>query len=582
MTQSELNSTKVGVIVLKVGGVNYVCSAFNMTMAINQIPVASCVVGCGHSILGDTREDNNAEVLYNRIQQEEMKDEPKFIDCTVCEVLDGTEYQIFKGVIVGASLVYKTGGSTIRAIRFEMMYSVCKLKAQPLTAYKNICGSHIVNTLLNTSDKSQNLTDLEAMAKQGMQRPGGPQTADSITEKLKLKIAHRDIATRISCLCDAFVTSISYTYDLVNALQSNLIGNFLHIKDYIKSAYRLDETRLRVSNSLTDTEFNISLCKWLMQGLYGGSIFDAILHAVMSSEFMLSMVPRFRDGKMEIKPSSAWGTNNTIHTIPLASVASINSSFHPLDHINDPNVFAVNFTDALDMRGNKDQSGIPGYLLGAYSTNPEAAKWLKLRFMNAGRHQEEEILTKSTSNYKWKLYPAPTWLSSAFVKTKQSAGKNVDNPVAQVQAIKDQKLRKNAKQQYNYPTQADQQNYKDGELLADYVAQSLYTMLYKQTATAELILLPDIRFGINREKYGFVLEEQLGELIDVTYIDKTDAAGISNKPLAIRGMVSAITFAYNAGQSASCTYQLTLSRVRKHDANEPKLICPLYAKITEK
>ena len=31
-----------------------------------------------------------------------------------------------------------------------------------------------------------------------------------------------------------------------------------------------------------------------------------------------------------------------------------------------------------------------------------------------------------------------------------------------------------------------------------------------------------------------------------------------------------------------CTYQLTLSRVRKHDANEPKLICPLYAKITEK
>jgi hypothetical protein len=296
---------------------------------------------------------------------------------------------------------------------------------------------------------------------------------------------------------------------------------------------------------------------------------------------MLSIIPRFSDGMMEIKPSSAWGTDNKINQIPLSSVSSINSAFHPLDHINDPEVFAVNFTDALDMRGNKTNGGTgTGLLIGAYATNPEAAKWVKLRFMEKNSEAEKQRLLDSTTYYKWRMYPAPTWLSDAFTLSAKSTG--VSNSVLQLQAIKDQKLCDNIKDRNTERTQADQQNRNLGESIADAVAQALYTMLYKQTATAELMLLPDIRFGIHQDKYGFVLEEQLGELIDITYADKTDAAGNSNKPLSIRGMVSAINFSYSAGRSASCSYQLTLSRVRLRDEKEPKLVCPLYAKITEK
>jgi hypothetical protein len=331
-----------------------------------------------------------------------------------------------------------------------------------------------------------------------------------------------------------------------------------------------------MDNKLTDIQFNKSLCNCLGQGIQGGSIFDAILRTIMSSEFMLSMIPRF-DGMLEIQPSSAWGTDKPIYTIPLAAVSSMNSAFHPLDHINDPSIFAVNFTDALDMRGNTQMSGIPSYLLGAYSVDPEAANWLKLRFTEKDSAQEKEALTKSLSHYKWKLYPAPTWLSTTFTRTMTN--KNPEDPIKQADAIKDQKRRKNSKQPATKRTQADQQYATNGSKIADYVAQSLYTMLYKQTATAELMLTPDVRFGINKSKYGFVLEEQIGELIDVTYTDQTDAAGINNKPLAIRGMVSAITFSYTAGQSANCNYQLTLSRVRPLDSNEPKLICPLYARV---
>ena len=65
---SNLSVTKVGVYKLVVEKVPYVCSAFSLTMSINQIPTASCVVGCGRTILGSYRFENNAEDLYKEIQ----------------------------------------------------------------------------------------------------------------------------------------------------------------------------------------------------------------------------------------------------------------------------------------------------------------------------------------------------------------------------------------------------------------------------------------------------------------------------------------------------------------------------------
>ena len=73
----------------------------------------------------------------------------------------------------------------------------------------------------------------------------------------------------------------------------------------------------------------------------------------------------------------------------------------------------------------------------------------------------------------------------------------------------------------------------------------------------------------------------IGEPIDIVPVTTSDAAGLDNTPLKIRGMVHSISFSYNAGQSASCSYRMTLSRVRPFDAKEEKITCPLYAKITE-
>ena len=583
---SNLSVTKVGVYKLVVERVPYVCSAFSLTMSINQIPTASCVVGCGRTLLGSSRFDNNAEDLYKEIQNIEMSNSAELIPCEVYEDLDDVDYLVFKGSIVGASLVYKTGSATIRAVRFEMMYNACNLMAQPLTAYKNICGSQIVKMLLS----GKMLTDQEAAEKQGMARMG--QLASMlIVGKLEDMIKEKDLATRIACLCDAFVVLNSYTYNLVNP-QTAGVGSLLKIKDYIRSSYSLDKKKLDLANTITDNSFNVELCDALTQVLQSGSIYDAITRAILSPEFLLSIIPRFSDGMMEIKPSSAWGTNDSVYQLPLSSVASMNSAFHPLDHINDPEVFAVNFSDALDMRGNAGQTaGVPAYLIGAYASDPVAAEYVKKRLSQSdpATAAMNEVM-QDTKHYKWKLYRAPKWLHNSFTRTRQTSNpsgaetKPADkDEVVQANAIEDQKSKdKLGEATDSAPKrQPDQQDYLVGENIADSIAQAIYTMLYRQTATAELDLLPDIRFGINKDKYGFVLEDLIGEPIDIVPVTTSDAAGLDNTPLKIRGMVHSIAFSYNAGQSASCSYRMTLSRVRPFDAKEEKITCPLYAKITE-
>lgn len=586
MTYSELGVTKVGVYKLVVGKTQYVCSAFNVTMTLNQIPTASCVVGCGRQILGSSSFDNNAEALYEAVQSIEHSNNTSLVSCKVYEDLDGKEYLVFRGVIVGASLVYKTGASTIRAVRFEMMYAACRLMAQPLTAYKNICGSQIINMLTGEDF----LTDETAIAKHGMLREGRITGAEVVSLILDM-IDEKDIATRIACICDAYVILNSYTYDLVNPEDAG-IGQLLKIKNYIRSNYSLNKKRLNLANTLSDINYNIELADMLTQGLHGGSIYDSIVRAIMSSELLLSIIPRFSDGMMEIKPSSAWGTNDMIYKLPLTSVASMNSAFHPLDHINDPEVFAVNFSDALDMTGrNNDTAGVPSNLIGAYARDPIAAEYVKRRLSESNPADAEmRMMMEDLQYYKWKLYKAPLWLHDAFTRTQQTSDPSGNETTAagrasatQVNAIEDQKISDKLGEATDTAPkrQPDQQDYLVGENIADSIAQAIYTMLYRQTATAELDLLPDIRFGINKDKYGFVLEDLIGEPIDIVPVTTSDAAGLDNTPLKIRGMVHSISFSYNAGQSASCSYRMTLSRVRPFDAKEEKITCPLYAKITE-
>ncbi len=562
----SLDSSRAGTIILLANGKQYVCSAFQFRMALNQIQAGSVVVGCGRQILGDVTFDNNAEDLYEQIQQQTLSGQYTMLDCAVEEAIFGGSVRIFTGVIVSASLVYKTGAATIRAIRFELMGLSARLHSQPLTAYSNTCGAYIVQSILQKDVKQ--LTTLEALARQGMMSP--KETLEkTVCSQIKNKIEQKDIATRVARIADALVLMSSHTINQLNPADIPNLGSVLGIDKCLYSSYNLNKEVLDKANTLTDEYFNESLCAGLLSGISGGSVFDAIARTLTSTEFMLSLVPHM-DGRLEIKPTNAWGAGSNVKQLPLAAVGSINSSWHPLDHLNDPDVFAVNFSDALSMSGNQGTNGAPSTMIGVYSKDPSMATWLRERLTHNVEAAVMEEITKTTAHYKWRVTRSPNWLHDAIIRTDRAA----DDEKLQAEAIEAQK----SKDTVNEPD-ADKAiiyDYTIGNDLADQVAQALYSILYKQHETAELELMPDARFGLYADKYGVVLEEMLGELIDIVPSEQKNEDRLSNAPLAIRGMITAVTFTYNAGASATCTYGLSLSHVRPIDPDEHKIDCPIY------
>jgi hypothetical protein len=110
-------------------------------------------------------------------------------------------------------------------------------------------------------------------------------------------------------------------------------------------------------------------------------------------------------------------------------------------------------------------------------------------------------------------------------------------------------------------------DYNAGREIADLIAKALYAHMHGASATAQIELLPDMRFGLKDDVF---LEDYIGELINIIPTAKED------QQLAIRGMLEGIQFDYTAGQSSSCRYTIMLSRVRPYDKNEKAIKCPIY------
>lgn len=551
MIKSELNSTKVGVIVLETADRSYVCSSFTMTLMLNAVQVASVVIGSGRPIKGNVRRENSAEDILEYIREHELQDSTSFLPCTVYEDLDGRQYRAFKGVVVGASLVYKAGVNTMRAVRLELMGEACKLYARPLSDWQDTCGSNIVSSI-NANDTSAPSNTSDA--------PGfeysGAWDNKAVCNALSVSIEHKDIATRIAKMADAFVTLTSRTQGQNAELDIERFGNLLGIQDYIVSSYGLNNELVSAMNNTTEQNFNLVLCAHLIDGIRSGSIMDSIIGAITSREFMLSLVPRFSDFKLEIRPSKAWDSSN-VKKLPLSVLSSMNSSYHPLDHLKDPDVFVVNYSDGLQF-GGSGQDGAPSGINGAYSSNPVMQEWIQERRDNNNAAGITELLAQlesDTSHFKWKIYRAPSWLDTAFIRSQNDA--------------------------YNvHRGNIPDRDYTIGRDIADEIAKAIYISVYGQASTSVVEILPNLRFGMGALKYGVTLEDMLGEVIDIVpdgWINDPDR--LDDSPLSIRGMISSLQFSYTAGQAGSCSYSMTLTRVRPLNPNEPSIECPLYARI---
>jgi len=569
-----LYTTEVGTILfeakLPTGAKTYVCSSLSLLMRLNAVPTATVVIGCGTSILNGTDEnstDNNAEDLLETVAKT-MGHSTDFIDCAIYENLHGKSMCIFKGCVVAASLVYKAGSMTTRAVRVECMNAACKLYCQPFTAYSNRCAADIVNKILGSPNDVPEGN--EAVSSFGMENISSLTDLD-LNDFMSEKIAYKDIAAKIAAIVDGIAMLTTRALNVNDPINEGELGSILKVGDYIQSYYVLNYKDLNLANENADDEFNKSLCRYLLAGLKSGSILDTIISTLKSTDYMLNLVPTWDldDFVLLIRPSLAWDNKET-SKIYFSDIAEMSSAFNPLAHINDPEVFVADFTPAIEFGATKEVAGDPiSSLVGAFSLDPQMAQWIKLRFSPSSvEYPLRKQLAQNMMHYKWKEYPAPDWLRTSLIV----------NDVKD----KDTLMQETIENQTQWDKEKDPDNkdnpiikdYNAGERIADLVAKALYTHIHGASATAQLSLLPDLRFGNGPD--GFIFEEHIGEVIDIVPKEKSDSH------LAMRGMLEGIQFDYSAGLSANCRYTMFLSRVRPYDKDEPSIECPLYVSILAK
>lgn len=546
----------------------FACSSLTYEMAINQIPSAMVVVGVGDLLLMTKKNKgidpgNNAEDLMNVAAAVNIVRD--YVSCSIYIVPRSGEEEkvIFKGVIVGASLLFKTGTPTVRAVRFECMNSACMLYAQPLAAYQIVSGADIVSGILSNTVGAP--TEGDAAGKIGMLQLASI-TAEAVCERLGESILRKDIATRIAKMIDAIVMMSSHTFNSID-YQDKDFGSLLGVSKYIQSAYSLNSVYTG-TGTITEDRFNLELCAALLRGVPNVSILDLIIRTLSSDDYMLSVVPRFGgDFMLDIVPYKAWDLS-TAFDINFSEISEINSIYRPLDHLNDPNICVVDYSDSLNFGGITDLTGTPSSMLGVYSTDKDAAKWIAERLNAEKRAKEQKKLVQDTAHYKFKTYKAPRWMNFAYIKSKYKDSKDMR------EQIENQRMKENSNS--SKKDSGVDYDYKRGQEIADMLAEMMFITKHGASNTSTIKLSPRLLFGADKNRN---IENHIGQVINV--LPSEDRKN-ENTQIEVRGMLSSVRFTYNAGASASCSYEISLTRVRRYDKKEKSIICPLYTQITKK
>lgn len=570
---SELNTDSIGPFILSALGKTYVCNHVSISFAINRISTASVVIGVGKG-LGDLEVDQQVDDLLQEVNaRQQGKGDEQVVPCDIYEVLTATNATqlVFRGIIVSGAIMLKTAGSSLKSVKFDCMTNVARLGISPLASYQNTAGSYLINHIMGQHGYYQPVMRADGFTVQGKV------DVKALVTRFQSGLQDKDIATRISTLVDAVILMNNFAVDSIDIAEEKekqkenqtkdqlkpLVGNYFGIKDYLFCDYKLNKDV--ILNEETDMWLSKSLCEDFLESLETTSIFESIIQTLPSTSYMLNLVPRFGgDFKMEIKPSEAWNVSDPIK-VDWRMVSEINTTYQPAAHLNDPNVFVVNYSDALNMQnGSNDGNAFSSTMNGVYTPDPDlqeyCLQWLNeqnRRLDAAAKNAAMAAVTDKEKRYKVKIYPAPEWLNYAYtsqvdllkstyeLRTRLNEGDTAD--------IKEEDVDRTAAQE-----------------VANNIAKALFVHLHGFSDSATVQLLPSLRFG--RSGLG-TLENRLGDAMDIE--DSSDTA----KSLNIRGILTALTFQYYSGQAGSASYTVTLSRVRPLDKDEPRIACPLYKKV---
>lgn len=586
MTQN-MDVTRVGDFVFAVWNGDtlidtWPCSSVKMTLAINSLTSATVVIGCGR-VLGNIEDtmDHSAELLMKEVAERTTQGTP-MVECTIHEVLGDRNTQIFKGVIVGATLVYKAGSTTNRAVRFECLNRACYLHMIPLGMVHYLCGSYVISEMTGQlippiaqyGDLYSRSVDIGSLC-------------TTLNEKIS---GSADIATRISYLLEGIIALSGGEYNTDVDLRNNNLDQ-INFNKYITCDYTINpEMYRRLPNgklttaeqtattntndsrfNTIDGNFNLALGRYLLGRLQNTSILEAVVGIITTPEYMMTLVPRL-NGDMKLQPSRAW-SNTPERTLYFSDLKSINSNVSPLAHIADPDVFIVNYSASLPMDGTVKIDGSPAALTGVYTRHKDVME-ARAKLLNGENVQMGKLF--ANTRYKRRVYDAPTWMLDSFIGNMilSTQPKGEREQPQRFEFVPDLNQQTKDKQD----PQAAYFNILDSMKMADDLAKALFAFIHGRANTAEIELLPSLRFGLTE---GKPLEDLIGELIDIKAPANMDKSltKTTDDLLEIRGMISSITFSYDAGTSASCSYSMHLTRVRPLTDTEEDIKCPLYALV---
>ena len=510
------------------------------------------------------------------------------VNCDVYEAPDANNFwswkKIFSGVITGASLVYKAGTTTNRAVRFECLHSACYLHAVPLGITRYMIGSFVIRALLQIEAQPEQMYGWMHSREINI---------TTLCEKLAEKICgNADIVTRISYLVDGIV-ALSGAQENVEIDPNKL--DIMKVREHIECAYTVnkqlyehyvsgaapasDQTAVTHSNAgkamTLDDRFNQYLGELLLERLQGTSVLEAIVSIITADQYMLNLVPSLT-GKLKLEPSNAWASKPE-RILTFKDLKAFNSTVNPLAHVADPDVFIVNFSEALPMYGLNSMTGQPTALVGVYSRNKKFVEdWDKVKNNTKENSFDNEY---ALVNFKQRVIKAPSWMTDAFIGSDVAT----DTPKAQQseqQAYPQTTGDVNQKTKEERTEDAPKYNVMNTEALANKVAKALFGFMHGRSNTAEVELLPSLRFGSD-DPDNKPLEELVGRIIDIVPGELDDKLQpLPDALISVRGMVTQLAFSYDTGSSSSCSLTMQLSRVRPV-SDEEAIECPLYALVKE-
>lgn len=533
----------------------YCCTHLEYSLGINELPTITATIGMGEPISGKASTKKNTSGSLSDLLNAGMSRRTtasKFLRCSFYEAdNDGTwKAAIFRGHIISTSEVIKTASGHIKALRVMCMGIGALLHISPLAGYRRTNSSILVDGASGSMEAptagSLNTSVVEPYT--ALQNT----TEDELCDAYADSLLSRDILTKAALLANVIAAMGEVTNgegaDFVEVPDDEMLG----IKKCIFCDYYLDKAETHAD---AEVGFDTYLGRQLITNLQQTSVLDALVNTLTGMDVMMSLVPHFTlgghadDFRMELRPTDAWNAVDVI-TIPNKNVVECNTNMNYMAHLNDPDVLVVDYSSGAGSADGSKTSGEATGCFGVYSTVAAIRRWAKYRYTGSKEKEAAEQEIEGMSP-KVRYANAPVWLDFAMLNQLQGSA-TVKMPKFTPQ---------NDNEAKGGDKTAQENDVIRAGIIADQIAKAMYLYLHGASDIASFQLTTDVRFGMN-SSIG-CLENHIGKTIDI---------------YGYRGILKNIRYVYASGQSTNNSYMITLDRVRKYNAKEPKITCPLYRK----